>query len=132
VEHLNKHKRILGILFICFAALKLLLFIVGIQLVEIGLQFLQDEAEIQLAAHLLKYVVGTIILLYSIPTLLAGIGLLNGKKWALILALILGIISLPFFPIGTGLGVYAIIVFLMDQSSVYNTESKKENEVKAI
>ncbi len=132
MEHLNKHKRILGILFICFAALKLLLFIVGIQLVEIGLQFLQDEAEIQLAAHLLKYVVGTIILLYSIPTLLAGIGLLNGKKWALILALILGIISLPFFPIGTGLGVYAIIVFLMDQSSVYNTESKKENEVKAI
>jgi len=132
VEHLDKHKRILGILFICFAALKLLLFIVGIQLVEIGLQFLQDEAEIQLAAHLLKYVVGTIILLYSIPTLLAGIGLLNGKKWALVLALILGIISLPFFPKGTGLGVYAIIVFLMDQSSVYNTESKKENEVKAI
>ena len=132
MEHLNKHKRILGILFICFAALKLLLFIVGIQLVEIGLQFLQDEAEIQLAAHLLKYVVGTIILLYSIPTLLAGIGLLNGKKWALVLALILGIISLPFFPKGTGLGVYAIIVFLMDQSSVYNTESKKENEVKAI
>ncbi len=132
MEHLDKHKRILGILFICFAALKLLLFIVGIQLVEIGLQFLQDEAEIQLAAHLLKYVVGTIILLYSIPTLLAGIGLLNGKKWALVLALILGIISLPFFPKGTGLGVYAIIVFLMDQSSVYNTESKKENEVKAI
>ena len=132
MEHLNKHKRILGILFICFAALKLLLFTLGIQLVEIGLQFLEDEAEVQFAAHMLKYVVGTIILLYSIPTLLAGIGLINGKKWALVLALILGIISLPFFPIGTGLGVYAIIVFLMDQSSTYNTESKKENEVKAI
>ena len=49
-------------------------------------------------------------------------GLLSGKKWALILALVIGIISLPVFPLGTALGIYAIIVFLMDQSKIYNPD----------
>jgi len=143
VEHVNRHKKTLGIFFICFAVLQLVLFTLGVQLVSIGLHYLQEEAEIRLAAYLLKYVIGTIILLYAIPSLLAGIGLINGKKWALVLALIIGIISLPIFPIGTGIGAYAVIVFLMDQSSYYkqeeNTEEKekekeeeKQNEVTSI
>jgi len=126
VEHVNKHKRTLGILFICFAVLKIIFFTLGIQLISFGLQFLEDEAEVQFAAYIIKYVIGTILILYTIPSLLAGIGLINGKKWALILALILGIISLPVFPIGTGIGVYAIIVFLMDQSSYYKDKPGEE------
>lgn len=142
MEHVIRHKKTLGILFICFAALQLVIFTLGVQLVSMGLHFLEEEAELKFAAYLLKYVIGTVMLLYAVPSLLAGIGLINGKRWAIVLALILGIISLPVFPIGTGIGAYAIIVFLMDQSSYYNKpeagnikqeqEEEKQNEVSSI
>ena len=119
MEHLNKQKRTLGILFLSYAILKIVLFTMGIQIVSVALEYLADEAEVKFAAYILKYVVGVIILLYTVPSLIAGIGLINGKKWALVLALIMGIISLPVFPLGTALGVYAIIVFLMDHSETY-------------
>ena len=116
MEHVNKHKRTLGILLLSYAILKIVLFTIGIQIATVALEYLADEAEIKFAAYLLKYVIGVIIILYAIPSMIAGIGLINGKKWALILALILGIISLPVFPLGTAIGVYAIIVFLMDHN----------------
>jgi len=46
--------------------------------------------------------------LLSIPGLIAGIGLFKRKEWARILTLIISIISLLNFPIGTAVGVYSI------------------------
>jgi uncharacterized membrane protein (DUF2068 family) len=128
VEHLNKHKRTLGILFLCYAILKIVLFTIGIQIVSVALEYLADEAEVKFAAYILKYVVGVIIILFTIPSMIAGIGLINGKKWALILALIMGIISLPVFPLGTAIGVYAIIVFLMDHSEAYKQDHPQNSD----
>jgi len=119
---MEKHKRTLGILLICYAILKVVLYIFGLQIMTVALNYLVDESEILFAAHLAKYIIGTLIVMYAVPSVIAGLGLLNGKKWALILALVIGIISLPVFPLGTALGIYAIIVFLMDQSKIYNPD----------
>ena len=133
MEHVNKHKRLLGILILCYAALKIVLFIFGIQLLSVALEFLHDEEEVRFAAYIVKYVVGMVVVLYTVPSIIAGIGLLNEKKWALVLALIVGIMSLPVFPLGTGLGVYAIVVFLMDQSDMYkDKDATKTNPVEPI
>ncbi len=131
MEHVNKHKRTLGILFISYAILKIALFTMGIQIVSVALEYLAEEEEVKFVAYVLKYVVGMIIIFYSIPSFIAGIGLLNGKKWALILAFILGIISLPVFPLGTAIGVYAIIVYLMDHSERYNQRNRQNSEAPA-
>ncbi len=131
MEHLDKHKRTLGILFLSYAILKIVLFTMGIQILSVALEYLADEAEIKFAAYVLKYVVGVIIVLYTIPSMIAGIGLINGKKWALVLAIIMGIISLPVFPLGTAIGVYAIIVFLMDHSETYKQNLPQNSDTKA-
>lgn len=132
MEHVDRHKKTLGILFICYAALKIILFTLGMQLVTVALEFIQDEAEVKFAAYIARYVVGTIVILYTLPSIIAGFGLINKKRWALVLALILGVMSLPVFPLGTGIGVYAIIVFLMDQSDYYKKETAPENPVQSI
>jgi len=54
--------------------------------------------------------------LSAIPSIIVGFGLLLRKRWAGILTLIVGIINLPAFPFGTITGVYALWVFLQDET----------------
>ena len=54
----------------------------------------------------------------SIPSIIAGWGLSQRKSWARILAIILAILSLPQFPVGTAIGVYALVI-------LFNEESKR-------
>ncbi len=53
-------------------------------------------------------ILAIIIVIFSIPGIIAGIGLLKRKEWARILTLILSVVSLFNFPIGTAIGVYSI------------------------
>jgi hypothetical protein len=131
MTYLDKHKRTLGYLLIAYALLKIVLYIVGMQILTVALAFIMEESEILFAAYILKYVIGAIVIFISFPAIIAGIGLLNQKRWGLILALIIGIISLPVFPLGTALGVYAIIVFLMEHSEAYNPKEKEEGSSEA-
>ena len=51
-------------------------------------------------------VVGFFLFLFSLPSLAAGMGLLEGKSWARVLAMVLGVFAFFDFPIGTALCVY--------------------------
>ncbi|NBD35074.1 MAG: hypothetical protein GVY30_03630 [Chloroflexi bacterium] len=53
----------------------------------------------------------------SLPGIVTGVGLLKYQSWARVLAIILGAINLPAFPIGTVLGAYSLIVMLSDETS---------------
>jgi len=62
-------------------------------------------------------VVGAVVLFVSavffaigIPCLIAGVGLLKYKGWARILALIVAVLALASFPIGTAAGIYTLWV----------------------
>jgi uncharacterized membrane protein (DUF2068 family) len=48
----------------------------------------------------------------TIPSLVAGYGLLRNRPWSRVWALVAGIVNLPNMPFGTGVGIYAIWVFL--------------------
>jgi hypothetical protein len=52
----------------------------------------------------------------AIPSIIAGWGLSKRKSWARLLTIILAILSLPQFPIGTAIGVYALIVMFNDET----------------
>ncbi len=66
-------------------------------------------------------IVGTIIaaflIAFSIPDIIAGIGLLKRRSWARILTLILSCIDLILIPFGTALGVYSLWVLLNDETT---------------
>jgi hypothetical protein len=73
-------------------------------------------------------IVGTVGLLFfallALPGMLAGFGLLKRYSWARYLALVVGVLGLFNFPLGTAIGIYTFWVLLQDDSSVYFNTAK--------
>jgi hypothetical protein len=59
------------------------------------------------------------MVLLGFPGLLAGYGLLKRKPWARYLALILGVLELVNFPVGTAIGVYTLLILLQESATDY-------------
>ncbi|MCU0357810.1 MAG: hypothetical protein MUE95_09530 [Cyclobacteriaceae bacterium] len=113
---MESHKRILGILYIVSGLIQLMV-LAGVSLFITTLfPWIASEAGdegwiLELIGKFIPIILWSIILLFSVPTIIAGIGLLQNKSWALMLALIMGCFKLFSFPIGTALGIYAIWVY---------------------
>jgi hypothetical protein len=61
-----------------------------------------------------------IMLLFAIPYIVCGVGLLKFRRWARVLGIILAAISLVRFPLGTAFGVYALIIlFRKDTEALF-------------
>ena len=81
----------------------------------------------QTAAAILSIVgssVGILMVVLAIPELLAGYGLLKGKSWGRILAIVVGILSLFNFPLGTLIGFYSLWVLLPGEAESYFVATK--------
>lgn len=62
----------------------------------------------------------------SVPGIIAGIGLMRHKEWARILTLVLSVIGLMNFPLGTAVGIYSIWALVQDDVlSIFRKEGKK-------
>lgn len=110
------HVKVLGWLYIIFGIIGLFSAIcVGFLLIGSGV-ISGDETAIR-ATTIISIFVGLFLLLISAPGIIAGWGLLQYRSWARILTIILGILNLPGFPVGTILGIYTLIVLLDDRSS---------------
>jgi uncharacterized membrane protein (DUF2068 family) len=66
-----------------------------------------DDAVVVIAAVAL---VSALFLAIGIPSLIAGMGLLKHKRWARVLAIVVAVLALASFPIGTAAGVYTLWV----------------------
>ena len=110
-----QHKKVIGIIFIIFSALGLLGLLFYDFFVTGMLDFFAEEnAEFNEVAWIFDLITGfvwAIAILFLIPRMIVGVGLAQGKKWANIPGLVFGVISLINFPLGTLLGIYAILVF---------------------
>ena len=67
-----------------------------------------DDREAETILTIVANVLMVLIVLLSIPGIIAGIGLFKRKEWARILTLILSVLDLFNIPIGTAIGVYSI------------------------
>jgi hypothetical protein len=63
--------------------------------------------------------VGLLIALLALPGVLAGYGLLTRKSWGRLLALVVSVLGLFNFPVGTIIGVYALWVLLQQEAPYY-------------
>lgn len=60
--------------------------------------------------------IAVLVGLLSIPNIIAGWGLSQRKSWARVLTIVLSILALPQFPVGTALGVYALVIMFNDET----------------
>lgn len=104
---MEKHINIVAALHIALSVLGILAgsFVFG--LFHLIGDFSGDPQAQQVLSIIARVIVGFLVL-FSIPGLIAGIGLLRRKEWARILTLIMSVISLLNFPLGTAVGVYSI------------------------
>ena len=109
------HKKVIGIIFIVFSAFGLLCIAFYDQFMEFIIEIAQQDSDydpnIEWIFELISSIVWGIAIIFFIPRIIIGIGLVNQRKWADIPALVYGVISLVNIPIGTLLGVYCILVF---------------------
>jgi len=113
-----QHVKILGILHIVFSALGILaaIAILGIMGGIAGLVGATDHSQDSAVAIPILGGIGVflfiLLLVISVPGLVAGIGLLNFRPWARILTIVLSALDLLSIPLGTALGIYGFWVLL--------------------
>ena len=115
---MESHVKTLAILHIVFGGLGLLL-AVGMLLLFGGIAGLTGIADSSGDAHFTIPIIGGIgllifcvLLVLSLPGIIAGFGLLNFQPWARILTIVLSVLDLFHVPFGTALGVYGLWVLL--------------------
>jgi hypothetical protein len=119
---MDSHKRILGIIFTITSIMSILvalflnIFFSVLWTFVISQAGADDQLPLEFISMLFQYL-PWIIIVFSIPSLIAGIGLLKKAPWALTLALVLGCLKLLSFPVGTAIGVYTIWVYSEDQKN---------------
>ena len=125
---MEQHIRILGVLHIVNGIMVLIfgsiavavLGLLGLVASTAGHSGHLGMGEVQLTAQgilaIIAMVIGAIAMVAGLPGIIGGWGLLAKKSWARIVVLIVGILNLPTFPLGTALGIYTLWVLLKPES----------------
>lgn len=118
------HVKALGILHIVFGCLGILLGLLALVFFGglatlVGLKEGSPDAFVGMSVLGLIGVAGfLVLLLLSLPGLIAGLGLMAFKPWARILTIVLSAIELLNVPFGTALGLYGFWVLLHPETEV--------------
>lgn len=117
-NRLDRHRSVLGILWLVYAALRLGGVIFLVVLGKVLPSFLSQIPGIPDWLHIGRFAALGIALgvilggISAIGALLAGWGLLERASWAGILAIVMGCLALIRIPFGTALGIYTLWVLL--------------------
>ncbi|HEY3369199.1 MAG TPA: hypothetical protein VGK10_00040 [Prolixibacteraceae bacterium] len=75
-----------------------------------------DDPSGEMVLSIIANIASTILIILSVPGIIAGMGLYKRKEWARILTLILSVIGIFNFPFGTAIGIYSIWVLIQPES----------------
>ena len=105
---------VVGALGLLAALVCLLLFGFLAGLIQTALETSSDpNAQLAVpAVGIVGAIIVVLIVVFSLPGIITGIGLLHYREWARILGIVLAAISLPGVPFGTALGIYGLWVLL--------------------
>ena len=113
---MKQHVTVVGALHIGLGALGILAAII-VFVVLVGVGALADDPEGTRVLTFIGTVTAFFLFVLSVPGIIGGIGLLQGKQWARILVLILAGLNLFNIPIGTAVGIYTIWVLLQEETA---------------
>jgi len=111
----SEHIHLLGIIFVVWGCLSLLLG-VGMWLFFAGLGAFSGEREALAVMLVIATVASGFSIVTGIAEVISGWGLLKKMSWSRLLTLIMAVINVISFPLGTALGVYAMWVLFKDES----------------
>lgn len=114
-SRLENHLRTLGVLWMVLGGLFL---IPAVGLIIFGSSarlILHRQEALPGLFPVLISVAGASLLILAAGGICVGLGLMQRQPWARIVAIILGVLSLFHFPLGTALGVYTLWVLLADE-----------------
>lgn len=112
---MEQHVTAVGALMIGLSVLGILIgLFFFILLAGVGSLVEEHEASVILVA--VGSFLAIFLVILSVPGIIGGIGLFNRREWARILVLILSALQLINFPIGTGIGIYAIWVLVQKET----------------
>lgn len=117
---MKQHVTYVGALHIGYSAFQILVAVVAFMFIVGGglLVGLMTEEGILLAIiATLAVLVAIWAVALSVPGIIGGIGLLKYKSWARYLLLVLSVLGLLNFPIGTAIGIYSIWVLVQDETA---------------
>jgi hypothetical protein len=119
---MEQHVKILGILHIVFGALGILL-ACGILVLFGGIAALvgthAHSGDVNFSVPIMGGIgalIFFVLMVLSLPGVIAGIGLLQFRSWARILTIVLSVLDLIHVPFGTALGIYGLWVLLAEGS----------------
>jgi hypothetical protein len=113
---MEKHITVVAVLWLALGGLGLLVAMIAFVAI-VGGGALSGDME---AIYITGYVgtaIATLLMVLSVPAVIAGIGLLKKAEWARILTLVLAFLNLMNLPFGTALGIYSIWVLLNAQAT---------------
>jgi len=119
---MQTHVKVLAILHVVFGSLGVLIGLGALALFGgiAGLVQVNGDPDAAVAVPILG-AIGSIILIVllvlSVPAIIAGAGLLSFRQWARVLTIVLSILDLANFPFGTALGVYGLWVLLNEDGA---------------
>ena len=107
---MNTHVKAVGWLWIANGALSVLMALIGLTVINWPgvIPSARDSILVSIGA-LCFFLPGVI------AYVLTGYGLLKYKSWARILAIILAILNLILFPLGTALGIYTLVIMFNEE-----------------
>lgn len=118
---MDEHIKILGILYIAFSALGLIAAIIVFVAITGGGLISGNDAAITITT-IVGTAIAAVLVLFSAPGIIGGMGLLKRQSWARVLVLVLGIINLVNIPFGTALGIYTIWVLTNKETEALFTQ----------
>lgn len=123
---MDTHIKVIAWLYIVLGALMLFSACIAVFAIFGGGLISGDQTAINVTG-IVAAIVGILIVVFSVPGIIAGFGLLRYQAWARILALVLGVLNLPGFPIGTILGIYTLWALLDEEgAALFQKEAEPE------
>jgi hypothetical protein len=122
---MESHVKAVGIINIAFSVLGILIAIIIFAVLNIVAKIPDVDEEAMRILQIIGVVVPWFFIVFSLPGIVGGIGLLKYQGWARILVLILSFLDLLNFPIGTAVGIYSIWVLFDKRTEKVFAKSKK-------
>jgi len=126
---MERHINIVAALHVGFSILGII--IAGI--VFTVLYFVRDisgDPDAEMVLTIIANVMVILVVILSLPGIIAGIGLFKRKEWARILTLIISVIDLFNIPIGTAVGVYSIWALVQPEVMAEFNHTQPANPIK--
>ena len=126
---MKTHIQIVAVLHIALGALSLLGAIAVFASLGLagGIVISQGEHEAAGILGIIAIVIGGFLAVLALPGIIGGWALYAGRSWGRPVVLVLGILHLLNFPLGTALGVYTIWALLYESQAQASTPSTPQS-----